>query len=190
MPIEQFVSTSPSFSTTPPRIGRVSAESVSFAAFPAFWSSAFACSTTACPTRSRSSAQKISSSLPDALARAASCAQSFVYSAVGSERSCCSCRREGGVDERRFVSSSCRRAAIPGRALIAFELLIGLGLCFRRQPLLLKLDPAVIVRAELRCLFPGLRADRGGLGLGIGKNARGNFFNSVHCFTLVCGVTC
>ena len=78
----------------------------------------------------------------------------------------------------------------PGRALIAFELLIGLGLCFRRQPLLLKLDPAVIVRADLRRLFLGLRADRGGLGLSVGKDARGNFFNSVHCFTLFCGVTC
>ena len=112
VPIEQFVSTSPSFSTTPPRIGRVSAESVSFAAFPAFWSSAFACSTTACPTRSRSSAQKISSSLPDALARAASCAQSFVYSAVGSERSCCSACRKAASTSACFVSSSCRRAAI------------------------------------------------------------------------------
>ena len=42
----------------------------------------------------------------------------------------------------------------------------------------------------LRRLFLGLRADRGGLGLSVGKAARGNFFNSVHCFTLVCGVTC
>ena len=123
--------------------------------------------------------QKISSSLPDALARAASCAQSFVYSAVGSERSCC---------------SACRKAAStrghPGRALIAFELLRALGLCFRRQPLLLRLDPAVVVRADERRLFLGLRMDGGGFGLGVGKDARGDFFNSVHCFTLFCGVTC
>ena len=97
---------------------------------------------------------------------------------------------EGGVDERLLRFEQLPPRGHPGRALIAFELLIGLGLCFRRQPLLLKLDPAVIVRAELRCLFPGLRADRGGLGLSVGKDARGNFFNSVHCFTLFCGVTC
>ena len=41
-----------------------------------------------------------------------------------------------------------------------------------------------------RRLFLGLRADGGGFGLGVGKDARGDFFNSVHCFTLVCGVTC
>lgn len=83
--------------------------------------------------------QKISSSLPDALARAASCAQSFVYSAVGSERSCCSACPEGGVDERLLRFEQLPPRGHPGRALIAFELLIGLGLCFRRQPLLLKL---------------------------------------------------
>lgn len=109
---------------------------------------------------------------------------------MGSERSCWLRLPEGGVDERLLRFEQLPPRGHPGRALIAFELLIGLGLCFRRQPLLLRLDPAVIVRAELRCLFPGLRADRGGLGLSVGKDARGNFFNSVHCFTLFCGVTC
>ena len=43
---------------------------------------------------------------------AASCAQSFVYSAVGSERSCCSACRKAASTSACFVSSSCRRAAI------------------------------------------------------------------------------
>ena len=97
---------------------------------------------------------------------------------------------EGLVDKRLLRLEQLPARGHAGHALIAFELLIGLGLCFRCQPLLLTLDFAVIVRAELRCLFPGLRADRGGLGLSVGKDARGNFFNSVHCFTLFCGVTC
>ena len=59
-----------------------------------------------------------------------------------------------------------------------------------REPQLLILEFPVILCPDLRRLFLGLRADRGGLGFGVGKDAGGNFLNSVHRFALFYGVTC